>query len=55
MTRPPVTIGPASQVTEAARLMYARGIKQLPVVDKAGHLAGLVNRAMVLSVYARPY
>jgi CBS domain-containing protein len=54
MTMPPVTIGPGDRVADAARLMYARGVRQLPVIDQTGHLAGLVSRADVLSVYTRP-
>lgn len=54
MTRCPVTIGPGEPVEKAAFLMYDRGIKRLPVVDGTGHLIGIVSRADVLSVYARP-
>jgi len=54
MTSRPVTIGPDEPVEQAAFLMYDRGIKRLPVVDEAGHLIGIVSRADVLSVYARP-
>jgi CBS domain-containing protein len=54
MTKPPVTIGPHEPVTHAARLMYARKVKRLPVVDDDGKLVGIVSRADVLSVYSRP-
>ena len=54
MTPSPVTIGPDEPVERAAFLMYDHGIKRLPVVDGAGHLAGIVSRADVLSVFARP-
>jgi CBS domain-containing protein len=54
MTRCPVTIGPDEPVEKAAFLMYDRGIKRVPVVDGTGHLIGIVSRADVLSVYARP-
>jgi CBS domain-containing protein len=54
MTKPPVTIGPREPVTHAARLMYARRVKRLPVVDDDGRLVGIVSRADVLSVYSRP-
>lgn len=53
MTAPPVTIGPNEFVSRAARLMYARRVKRLPVVDDDGRLIGIVSRADVLSVYAR--
>ena len=54
MTRAPVAIGPDESVERAAFLMYDHGVKRLPVVDGAGHLAGIVSRADVLSVYDRP-
>jgi CBS domain-containing protein len=54
MTRPPVTIGPLEPVGAAARLMYARKVKRLPVIDIEGRLLGIVSRSDVLSVYSRP-
>ena len=53
MTAPPVTVCPGDTVEDAARLMYLRQVKRLPVVDAGGHLAGIVSRADVLAVYAR--
>ena len=54
MTRPPVTIGPDEPVTRAARLMYSRHVKRLPVTSADGTLVGIVTRSDVLSVYSRP-
>ncbi len=54
MTSPPVTVGPEDTVEHAARLLYKRKVKRLPVVDVAGHLAGIVSRADVLAVFDRP-
>lgn len=54
MTKPPVTVGPNDFVSYAARLMYSRRVKRLPVVDSDGRLVGIVSRADVLSVYSRP-
>jgi CBS-domain-containing membrane protein len=54
MTTPPVTIGPGEPVTQAARLMYSRRVKRLPVTSDDGTLIGIVSRADVLSVYSRP-
>ena len=54
MTRPPVTVGPHESVSHAARLMYTRKVKRLPVVDEEGRLIGIVSRSDVLSVYSRP-
>jgi CBS domain-containing protein len=54
MTRPPVTITPDGPVTSAARLMYSRRVKRLPVVTENGRLVGIISRADVLAVYSRP-
>ncbi len=53
MTAPAVTVGPQDTVEHAARLMYTRKVKRLPVVDVHGHLVGIVSRADVLSVFDR--
>jgi CBS domain-containing protein len=53
MTSPAVTIAPEDTVEHAAQLMYAHGLKRLPVVDAAGHLAGIVSRTDVLAVFDR--
>jgi CBS-domain-containing membrane protein len=54
MTTPAVTIGPREPASHAARLMYSRKLKRLPVVDDDGHLIGIVARTDVLGVYSRP-
>jgi CBS-domain-containing membrane protein len=54
MTSPAVTIGPDETVEHAARLMYDRKVKRLPVVDAGGRLAGIVSRSDVLAVFDRP-
>jgi CBS domain-containing protein len=54
MSTPPVTVGPHETVPHAARLMYSRRVKRLPVVDEEGRLIGIVSRADVLSVFSRP-
>ncbi len=54
MTSPAVVITPDDTVESAARLMYTRKVKRLPVVDANGHLAGIVSRVDVLSVFDRP-
>jgi len=53
MTKPPVTIGPDAPVAQAARLMYSRRVKRLPVTSDDGTLIGIVSRADVLSIYSR--
>jgi len=55
MTRPAVTVGSLAPVAEAARLMHARGVKRLPVVDTlTGQLVGIVTRGDLLRVFTRP-
>jgi CBS domain-containing protein len=54
MTKPAVTIGPDEPVSHAARLMYCKRVKRLPVTDDDGRLIGIVTRSDVLSVYSRP-
>ena len=54
MTGPAVTIGPDAPVEEAARVMYDRRVKRLPVVNAAGLLLGIVSRVDVLAVFSRP-
>jgi CBS-domain-containing membrane protein len=53
MTSPPVTVGPDEPVQRAARLMFDRRVKRLPVVNDAGRLVGIISRADVLSVFRR--
>jgi CBS domain-containing protein len=54
MTSPAVTVTPEDTIEHAAALMYAHGLKRLPVVDPAGRLAGIISRNDVLSVFDRP-
>jgi CBS-domain-containing membrane protein len=53
MTSPAYTAAPEDTVEQAARIMYLRNVKRLPVVDVGGRLAGIVSRADVLAVYGR--
>jgi CBS domain-containing protein len=53
MTSPAVTIAPDDTVRHAAQLMYARGLKRLPVLDAAGHLVGIISRTDALAVFDR--
>ena len=54
MTAPAVTVGPDAPVEQAARLMYDRRVKRLPVVNTAGRLVGIISRVDVLAVFSRP-
>jgi CBS domain-containing protein len=53
MTTPAVTVTPHDTLERAARLMYARKVKRLPVVDADGHLAGIIGRSDLLAVFDR--
>src|SRR5690242_11438085 len=53
MTTAVVAVRPNDTVEHAARLMYDRRVKRLPVTDENGRLAGIVSRADVLSVFDR--
>jgi CBS domain-containing protein len=53
MTRPPVTVTPDDTLERAARLMYKRNVRRLPVVDANGHLVGILSRADLLAVFDR--
>ena len=54
MTTAVVTVAPEDTVERAARLMYERKVKRLPVVDAGGGLVGLVSRTDLLAIYDRP-
>jgi len=53
MTAAVVTVAPEDTVAHAARLMYTRKVKRLPVVDANGHLVGIISRTDVLAVFDR--
>ncbi|HEU5389676.1 MAG TPA: CBS domain-containing protein [Streptosporangiaceae bacterium] len=53
MTTAVVAVRPDDSVEHAAKLMYDRHVKRLPVTDTDGHLLGIVSRADVLSVFDR--
>ena len=48
MSEPPITIRKEADVLEAARVLDARRIKRLPVVDERGKLIGVISRADVV-------
>jgi CBS domain-containing protein len=48
MSRPAITVTPTTTLAEAVRLMAARRIHYLPVVDEHTRLVGLVNSDDVL-------
>jgi CBS domain-containing protein len=48
MRYPAITVTPGEPAEHALRLMYIFRVRELPVVDGAGHLAGIVVRTDVL-------
>jgi CBS domain-containing protein len=53
MTAAVVAVRPEDTVEHAARLMYDRRVKRLPVTGEDGRLVGIISRADVLSVFDR--
>ncbi len=49
-----VTIGPDTEIYDAAKLMTFPDIKRLPVVDDDSRLLGIISRADIVSVFTRP-
>lgn len=49
MTKPVITLPPATPVKKAAELMSAKGFTVLPVVDEAGELVGVVSEGDLLA------
>ena len=52
MTRNPVTVSPDTSVSEALNLMRQKKVRRMPVIDKRGHLVGIVAEKDLL--YASP-
>ena len=48
MTSPAVTVGPGATLKQAVRLLDEHRITAMPVVDRAGHLVGVVSEADAL-------
>ncbi len=55
MTTPAITVRKTDDLKNAARLMYERRLKRLPVVDADGRLVGVIGRLDVLSSVAKGY
>jgi CBS domain-containing protein len=53
MSSPAYAVSPEDSIEQAARIMYKRNVKRLPVIDADGRLAGIVSRTDVLAVFGR--
>lgn len=53
MSAPVVTAGPGDPVPLVARILLARNVKSLPVVDDGAQVVGIVSRADLLKVFLR--
>ncbi|MFC7382265.1 CBS domain-containing protein [Sphaerisporangium rhizosphaerae] len=55
MTSPAITVTEDTSIREAARLMHAAHIKQLPVINMlTGRVAGTVHQKDLIKIYTRP-
>jgi CBS-domain-containing membrane protein len=54
MSRGVVTVGPETEISEAAKIMAVQEVKRLPVVDDEGRLLGIISRADIVSLFTRP-
>jgi CBS-domain-containing membrane protein len=53
MSTPVITVAPETSVSRAARLMDARGVRRLVVVDPEDRLIGIVSRGDLARVFLR--
>jgi CBS domain-containing protein len=54
MTTPAITVGAGTEIVSAARVLAARNIKRVPVVDADNRLLGIVSRHDLVHVFVRP-
>ncbi len=54
MHTPVVTIDADATLAEAARVMAAKEVKRLPVIDGDGVVIGIISRADVVAAFTRP-
>jgi CBS-domain-containing membrane protein len=53
MSQPVLTVEPSATLADAARLMKARRVRRLPVVDPVGAVVGMVSQVDLLKVFFR--
>jgi CBS domain-containing protein len=54
MSTPPITTGPDTPVSRAAKLMDIHQVKHLPVENELGRLIGIASRSDLLTVFLQP-
>jgi len=54
MSSPVHTVPAAAGLGEVARLLHAKRVKRLPVIDDDGFLVGIVSRGDMLTAFLRP-
>ena len=54
MSSPVHTVTTSAGLGEVARLLHAKSVKRLPVVDEEGVLVGIVSRGDMLTAFLRP-
>ena len=54
MTETVISTTPEVKIGEAARIMVARGLKRLPVLNEDGDLIGIISRADVVNAFTKP-
>lgn len=55
MTRHPATVSENTPIEDVLALMRTKSVRRMPVVDKQGHLVGLVSVDDVLSLLAEEF
>lgn len=53
MTAQPVTVHPDTDLAEAVELLTSSTLKTVPVVDRQGHLQGVLSRSDIVRLLAR--
>ena len=53
MSTHPVTVRPDVDLAEAVELLTSTAVKSVPVVDRSGHLEGMLSRSDVVRLLAR--
>jgi len=53
MTTPAITVSPDADIREVARILDAKRIKRLPVVDTARKLIGIISRGDIVRAMGR--